>query len=137
MADFQQNEIVVTTKAGDEFRFRVPSPRDLAAMGLRARALRRVESPDDPSEWGLDYYTQQLYRAFALFEVLLKKASVAWPWSEREGEKGLVVDSSKFPAEVVPTLLDVHEGFASQLATFHQGGTRDSLPTGAEGVAGQ
>lgn len=136
MVEFNQNQIVVTTKAGDEFRFRVPAPRELAALGLRARALRRADNPDDPGEWGADFYTQQLYRAMALFETLLEKASVTWPFCERQDSEKPVVDSSTFPPESVPVLIEVHEGFADQLATFHKGRSGNGVAPGTENVAG-
>lgn len=112
----------ITVRHGsDEFTFRVPSPMEMASIGVRARALRmRADPVGGGSEWGLDELTSLIYRGCALFELLLVKATVEWPYTQTK--QGPVVDATKFPAAETLTLPEVYGGFEEQLATFHRRG---------------
>jgi hypothetical protein len=134
MADVLTTEITVPHGA-DEYVFRIPSPRDYGKMAVRARALRMADDPDGASEYGLDRFTASMYRGMALFEVLLSRASVTWPWTQTD--KGLVIRSENFPPQAIKTLVEVFEGFDESLTKFLYGGVGDGVEAGAEAVAGQ
>ena len=112
--------IVVKTDKGEAFEFRLPSARDFARIGARAYELRRQDSPTTGgNESGLDFLTQDLYRGFALMEVLLVKADAKnnWPFSASEtGEP--VVRSDKFPPYAISVIPEVLRKFEEQVATF-------------------
>jgi hypothetical protein len=134
MADVLQTELVIKN-GSDEYTFRIPSPRDYGKMNVRARALRMVDDRDGASEFGLDPFTVSLYRGLALFEVLLLRASVQWPWVQTE--KGLVIDSSNFPSAAIRTVVEVYDQFDSELARFLYPRTGNAEQDGAAPVESQ
>jgi hypothetical protein len=116
--------ISVSCENGDSFTFRLPGARDYARIGARAHELRRQDSPSTGgADFGLDYLSQDLYRGFALFEVLLAKADAKnnWPYTADATGKP-VVDSAKFPAQAIPVIPEAYRKFEAELSTFLSGG---------------
>jgi len=127
MAD--QEFITVTVgedEAKQEFNFKVPSPRDLARLGMRAKALRAKDDPESGGEeYGLDPLTSDLYRGCALLETLLKTANCKDNWVYSTGPDGKpVVDSEKFPAEQIANVQEVYRRFIAAVNTFLAGFAR-------------
>jgi hypothetical protein len=121
--------IPVTIGEGEEqqiFNFKVPSPRDLARMGARAKAMRLRDDPSsNGEEFGLDPLTQDLYRGCALLETLLKKASCKDNWVYSADANGApMVDSEKFPPQYTLLIREVYQGFIAALSTFLTGPAR-------------
>ena len=125
----------LTVKHGeDDYTFRIPGPLEFGRVSLRARTLRLRDEPTAGSEAGLDGFTRDMYRGAALFECLLKQASVKWPFTMAGAS--VVVDSSKFPNDKALVLADVYEGFDNQYATFLRRGAGYDKSSGEEAVAG-
>jgi len=119
-----KDTIDVTCDNGDVFYFRVPSPREYARMLSRAYEMRRQDSPNTGgSDYGLDFFAQDLYKGFALFETLLTKADAKdnWPYSENAAGKP-VVDSTKFPPVSIQLVPEAYRKFEEAFATFLSGG---------------
>ena len=124
--------------AKDKFEFTIPTLHQEIAIGTRMAKLRREIDPSwDQFSQGLDYGTSVALRAAATFELLLAKASVAWPFTTDPGTKKLVVDSSKFPANKAVDVVTAYETFQEALGRFRQGGDSDSKPTGEIALDGQ
>ncbi len=135
------DEISVEVK-GRTYVFKVPSPLTWAAVGVRARDLRRSEglptsSYGDPGdEDGLDIETILLFRGMALLERLLIRTDATWVGSS--DAKGMpVVDSKKFPSSAIPTIVEIAQRFNESLREFHEEGTGSNQSGSAEAVAGQ
>ena len=119
---------------GQVYVFRIPTPFDHIGIGARQREiLRRIEPASGGDMTGLDAYTYTLLKALATFEVLLtaKGTTATWVWTA--DAKGLpVIDSAKFPPEVVLLVMNVVEVFDQKVDSFLFGGTGDGEPTSAE-----
>jgi hypothetical protein len=121
--------ITVTIGEGDDqqvFNFKTPSPRDMARMGARAKAMRLRDDPTaSGEEFGLDPLTQDLYRGCALLETLLKTASCPDNWVySADASNSPVVDSEKFPPKYSLLIQEVYRGFIAALSTFLTGPAR-------------
>ena len=132
MPDVLPNEIVVDLE-GRSYVFKIPTIHDEIKIGMRSRDLRR-EIAGNPSEDGLDNGTVYMCRACAGFEVLLKKSSETWPFSE--GKAGPEVNSAKFSAEKVNEALEVYVAFQDKLGTFRAGGNPAQPPLDQKTVSG-
>lgn len=118
--DFRILDSSMEIKAkGHVFIFNIPTSRQIAAIGIRARKLRMEDSPgSDGSEEGLGWFEASLYRAMATFEVLLKTSSDVRLFSE-DGSGKPLVDSSKWGKEITTDyLLGVYEGYLKALDSF-------------------
>lgn len=138
MADITQDSLTVVVE-GQTFVFRIPSPRDMAKMGSRALSLRRQDAPDTGGfEFGLDPFTQDLYRGFALMETLLLQADAKdnWPYSTGPEKDKPVVDCTKFPAFVTDWIPRIYQGFDEALRRFLKGGIGNGEQSGEEAVGG-
>ena len=104
----------------EHFWFRLPGPRGLGQIGLRAAQLRRADAPGSTgTDIGLDPFTRDMYEGCAILETHLVRADALgnWPFSpDREGKP--VVASDKFPAKAVKRVQEVREGFYKALDTF-------------------
>ncbi len=97
--DFLNNQIVIRAKSGETFTFKVPSMMQFAAIGCAAAAMRRSLSPDGIGLIStLDRGTADAVWGFAMFEALLVKASVEWPFS-KDADGKPVVKAANFGAE--------------------------------------
>lgn len=118
--DLAKTTIDVTCGNGDVFTFKIPGPRDYARVGSRAHELRRQDSPSTGgAEYGLDPFSQDLYRGFALLEILLVKADAKdnWPYTNDANGKP-VIDCAKFPPKAIQIIPEVTRGFETALLTF-------------------
>lgn len=140
MADILQNTVKITVE-GEEFEFRVPSPLDVAKVGMRAAAIRRNADPDGIGfEDGLDIDTLLVVRAMATMDVLLERSSAKWALSEIKDTQGNVkvgADSNKFPAHVTPMLPVIYQEVQEAIKRFLGRGTGNGVATGAEDMASQ
>ena len=105
------------------FIFRIPSPRQIAAIGVRARQLRMMDFPgSDGSEEGLGWFEAMLYRAMATFESLLKTSSDTRLFSS-DDKNNPVVDSSKWDQTISPEyIMEVYDGYLQAIDSFRQHG---------------
>jgi hypothetical protein len=120
--------IPVTIGEGEEqqiFNFKTPSPREMAKLGARAKAMRLRDDPNNNGdEWGLDPLSQDLYRGCALLETLLLTADCKDNWVYSTGPGGKpVVDSEKFPTNCTLAVQEVYRGFIASLGNFLSGNT--------------
>ena len=118
------NQIEVTvTEFGkvNTYIFRIPSIREMTRLGVHERDLRMLDSANmNGSSEGIDIVTEYLYRALALFEILLEKTSDIRLFSEEKDGKP-VIDSSKFGADINPAMLiGVQQGFEQALNSFRK-----------------
>ena len=118
------NKIEVTvTEFGkvNTYIFRIPSIREMTRLGVHERDLRMLDSANmNGSSEGIDIVTEYLYRALALFEILLEKTSDIRLFSEEKDGKP-VIDSSKFGADINPAMLiGVQQGFEQALNSFRK-----------------
>ena len=118
------NKIEVTvTESGkvNTYIFRIPSIREMTRLGVHERDLRMLDSANmNGSSEGIDIVTEYLYRALALFEILLEKTSDIRLFSEEKDGKP-VIDSSKFGADINPAMLiGVQQGFEQALNSFRK-----------------
>ena len=118
---------VTSTENGvtNTYIFKIPSIRETTRMGVRERDLRMADSVNgNGSEVGIDIVTELLYRAMALFEMLLIKTSDLRLFSD--SKDGIpIVDSNKFGANIDPfMLIGVSQSFQQALDSFRQGGNR-------------
>lgn len=118
------NQIEVTVIDGgkvDTYIFRIPSVREMTRLGVRERDLRMLDSANmNGSSEGIDIVTEYLYRALALFEILLEKTSDTRLFSEEKDGKP-IIDSAKFGADINPALLiGVQQGFEQALSSFRK-----------------
>ena len=118
------NKIEVTvTESGkvNTYIFRIPSIREMTRLGVHERDLRMLDSANmNGSSEGIDIVTEYLYRALALFEILLEKTSDTRLFSEEKDGKP-VIDSSKFGADINPAMLiGVQQGFEQALNSFRK-----------------
>ena len=123
--------------SGETFQFKIPTIYDEMRIGVRMRDIRTtlVGPGMSSTDEGLDNVTLFFNRACATFDVLLKKASVRWVFSE--GESGPVVNSANFPATKTDDVVGIYGGYQESLGTFRSGGHTDSTPAVSEAVAGQ
>ena len=127
-----QNTIEVPYES-ETYVFRVPTPYDHIGIGARQREiLRRIEPSSGGDMTGLDAYTYTLLKALATFEKLIARGTTAtWVWTA--DAKGLpVVDSEKFPPEVVLLVMNVVEVFDQKIDSFLFGGPGNGVPAGAK-----
>lgn len=115
----------------EQFEFRVPTPLELARLGVREASIRRLVDPASGG-WaqGLDDETFFLIRGMAVLELYLEKANVRWPYSEvKEGSEAKVaVDITKFPPGKEPVIMEVGQRFKEALDRFHREGSGHSRP---------
>lgn len=128
-----QEEITVTHD-GETYVFKLPSVRDDAKVGSYARYLRAQDDPEGiGSADGLDFNSFYIYQALATFHVLLRRATVDWPFSP--SEKGLpVVDVNKFP-ESAP-VMEVYDSYLKAVSEF-RGKTNPRKSAGEDAVASE
>lgn len=115
-------EVVVTEgPVKQTYIFRIPTVRELTKIGVRERDLRMADSTmGNGSDVGIDVVTEYVYRACALFELLLEKTSDVRLYTETKEGRPLV-DSSKFGPEIDPSLLiGVYQGFEKSLNSFRK-----------------
>ena len=127
-----QNTIEVPYES-ETYVFRVPTPYDHIGIGARQREiLRRIEPSSGGDMTGLDAYTYTLLKALATFEKLIARGTTAtWVWTA--DAKGLpVVDSEKFPPEVVLLVMNVVEVFDQKIDSFLFGGPGNGDTAGAK-----
>ena len=114
---------VMVTESGkvNTYIFRIPSIREMTRLGVHERDLRMLDSANmNGSSEGIDIVTEYLYRALALFEILLEKTSDIRLFSEEKDGKP-VIDSSKFGADINPAMLiGVQQGFEQALNSFRK-----------------
>ena len=135
-----QDRVVVKIGEGEsleEFSFKLPSPRDLAKINVKADSLRRRDDPESlPPE---DYWTQYLYRGFALLETLdfTLDCKDNWPFSEDPKDKSkVIIDSSKFPPGSETKIVAIWGLFQEELTRFHKNRTGLKQPTDTKAVEG-
>ena len=123
--------------SGETFQFKIPTIYDEMRIGARMRDIRAaiVGPGASSSDEGLDNVTLFFNRACATLDVLLKKASVRWVFSE--GDSGPVVNSANFPATKTDDVVGIYGGYQDALGTFRSGGNPDPAPVSPEAVAGQ
>ena len=139
MAVEQQHPIAQTelnvVHDGATYIFKIPGVRDEAKIGSYARFLRVQDDPNGVgAAEGLDFNSFFTYQALATFAVLLRKASVTWPFSPDKTGKP-VVDVNQFPDDA--PVLEVYEGYLDALARFLGELPEDGRPGGSEVVDGQ
>lgn len=110
------------TYQNQQFTFEIPTPRQAALIGVRARKLRLEDDPTSTGdEEGLGMETMLLYRAMATFEVLLKRTSdrrLMTP--DKDGKP--VCDSSKWDRTIsFDYIWGVYEGYLKALDSFRSG----------------
>ena len=114
---------VMVTESGkvNTYIFRIPSIREMTRLGVHERDLRMLDSANmNGSSEGIDIVTEYLYRALALFEILLEKTSDIRLFSEEKDGKP-VIDSSKFGVDINPAMLiGVQQGFEQALNSFRK-----------------
>lgn len=118
------------------FEFAIPTLADEIKLGIRERNIRRELDPDaggDPA--GLDMNTILIVRAAAIFELLLRKANVEWPYSL--GPNGPAVQYKNFPAEKSTEVVNASLGFQAALMRFRGGGAGNENAEGGETVGGE
>ncbi len=118
------NKIEVTvTESGkvNTYIFRIPSIREMTRLGVHERDLRMLDSANmNGSSEGIDIVTEYLYRALALFEILLEKTSDIRLFSEEKDGKP-IIDSAKFGTDINPAMLiGVQQGFEQALNSFRK-----------------
>lgn len=138
MPDVLDNSVTVKLN-GEDFVFRVPSPLDMARIGMEAAAIRRTLDPQNiGNEDCVDWQTAQLIRSLAIMKVLLEKSSAAWAFSEvtdAKGSKTVSVDITKLPPKAYKTLQVLGDEALQAIDRFLEGGTGDEQPVSAETVA--
>jgi len=138
MPDILDNS--VTVKVGDDdFRFRVPSPMDMARIGMVAASIRREMDPAGLGyEDGLDWQTAVLVRSMATMTVLLEQSSAKWPFNEvrdARGNASVGVDYKKFPPTASTLLPEIYDKLQDEVARFLNGGVANANASGTETVA--
>lgn len=113
-------------ETAEEFTLRVPSPMDRARIGVREAAIRRQLDPMGSFVGVMvDDETFFLIRGMAILEVLLDKASVAWPYTEVKNDRGATVqvDINQFPPGKEDVIAEIGRRFADELDRFHRART--------------
>lgn len=138
MAERDLTKDTLEVSHGDaKYVFAIPTLADEIKLGLRERNIRREMDPASSGDVdGLDVSTILLVRAAAQFELLLRSASVAWPYTPGAGGAP-VVDYRRFPSDKVQEVVQVSLDFQAALNRFRGGGVRDGDAEGGEVVAGQ
>jgi len=118
---------VVSTENGvkNTYIFKIPSIRETTRLGVRERDLRMADSASgNGSEVGIDIVTELLYRAMALFEMMLVKTSDLRLFSDvKDGIP--IIDSNKFGPNIDPfMLIGVQQSFQQALESFRESGAR-------------
>ena len=121
MTDILENTIKITAE-GEEFVFRVPSPKDYARIGIVAGAMRRNYDPQFiGSEYSVDQFTSELIRAMAIMVVCLEKSTAKWaftPEKGKDGKESLVVDPDSFPPQATKILVQLPTLFDQEVGRF-------------------
>lgn len=137
MPDILDNTVTVTV-GGDTFEFRLPSPLDMAKIGMVASSIRREADPAGLGyEEGLDWQTAVLIRAMATMVVLLERSSAKWAFSEVRDAKGVAtvsVDHKKFPPKASLVLPEIYDKLQEEVSRFLSGGTANGDAAGTETV---
>lgn len=124
------------TPQQDSFEFEIASIHKEIALGARVHRLHKQIDPEwDEFSQGLDGLTLFNLRACAAFELLLKKSTAKWPWTETAS--GVVCDSSKFPAERADDVLLAYRGLLDALASFRAARITNAVAAGEQAVAVQ
>ena len=126
MAEQGSNLFQTEIEVSDEFEgrnmtyvFRIPTPMEMARIGLVARNLRKSEDPDgDGSDAGLDDLSATYYYAFANFIVLYVRGDNNWVMTPDEG--GTPECNPKNWGMDAP-FLQVFEKFIQELERFREG----------------
>lgn len=134
MADLISNEIIIE-HGGNTFTFRTPSMRDEARMGaIMKKYLYEDSGREDLSINSLDEVSWVLYRAMAVFEVLLKKTDATWVYKIDPQTKEVSLDYDNFNTN---DCIEIFSKFDSQTKEFFRNRTTDGNPSSVEAVAGQ
>lgn len=114
-------EITVKNKL---FRFNIPTVRQTAKIGQRARSLRIKDGSDDGNETGLSFYEMSLYRAMAnIEELLIFSEDPDFFSSDAMGKP--VVDSERWPLTVSEDyILEVYDGLLAAVNSFRERGSK-------------
>lgn len=140
MADVLTDTLTVTV-GEDEFVFAIPTPIQQVQVGVRAAAIRRRFDPTGGGwEDGLDGAAYLLVRGMATMEVLLRRSSAKWPYSEGRdvnNKPEVRVDLDKLPPMASPIIVQVYQGFSEALGRFYTGGAGDNQHTGQKDVASE
>ena len=132
-----KDSIEVKLPNGNSYEFAIPSFVDEIKLGMCERDIRReVDPTNNGSADGLDNSTAFFVASAAIFRVLLRKASVEWPYS-KDAKGGPVVDYTKWPKDKVGEALEVAATFQTELVRFRSGRVADGQSPDAETVAGQ
>ena len=114
-------EVTVRTKL---FRFNIPTVRQTAKIGQRAKSLRIKDGSDDGAEVGLSFYEMSLYRAMANIEELLIFSEDPHFFSSDAMGKP-VVDSEKWPLILSEDyILEVYDGLLAAINSFRERGSK-------------
>lgn len=120
---------------GEKYIYKIPSVHEEIRIGVLMDSMRRRQGGAGGDMESLDNWTRILLRACVNMEVLLKKASVTWPFTV--GTAGPAVDSSKFPENKISELIEVQIKFDDLLSSFRAGGNPDQPPITTEAVVSQ
>lgn len=129
---------------GETYTFKIPSYMEEIKVGLRERDIRReveqelgIDARTSVGEAaGLDGATFFMIQTAAQFEVLLRRSSTSWPWSnDRTGKP--IVDFKKWPNEKVAEAMAVGVAYQNAIGQFRSGGDRSDNSTGTQTVEGQ
>lgn len=119
---------------GDTFEFEIPGYAAEIKIGIRERDIRRIYDPQSGgSASGLDFESGFLIRTAAIFETLLRKASVEWVFSAGADGKP-AVDHTKWPKDKVILATKVGGEFQEKLTRFRSGGSADGNAARPEAV---
>lgn len=138
MPDVLDNSVTISLY-GEDFVLRVPSPLDMARIGVEAGAIRRTLDPlQIGNEECVDWHTAKLIRGLAYLKVLCEKSTATWVFSEVDagrGTKSVSVDITKLPPKSTKTLVELAEVAAQAIERFLEGGDQDGQPLSTETVA--
>jgi len=140
-ADLLKDSIEVNVK-GQTYEFRVPSYMDEIKLGVRERNIRQDiekeigETITSGSADGIDNGTYFMVRVAAQFEVLLKKSSTRWPWTN-DDKGNPIVNYKKWPNDKVNEAIEVGVAFGAELARFRDGGLSNGDGSGTEVMEGE
>jgi len=134
--DVLQNTLEVKVNE-DTYEFSIPTYLDEIKVGIRSRDLVRTATGNfNNSLEGVDEETRWLINVAARFEVLLKRSSAKWPWSDGPAGKP-VVDFQKWPNDKVGEALAAGTMFAAELNRFRSRGIANTDTPSPEAMASE